>query len=72
MRVARPRVPGFRTSAPVDVLVGSNRFAHADLEVLAGDMVGFSIDGQVYWQVNTEDFEIAFDIDRGGTFERIS
>jgi CubicO group peptidase (beta-lactamase class C family) len=68
LTVSRNGIPGFRSSALVDVEVGRNRFAHADLEVLVGDIAGLLVDGQGYSQVNTEDFEIAFDIDREGTF----
>lgn len=69
LTVSRDQVPGFRTSPPADVYVGWNWFADAGLDVLAGDMVGFSIDG-VYSQVATEEFEVSFDIDRQGTFVR--
>jgi CubicO group peptidase (beta-lactamase class C family) len=72
LTVNRDGVAGFRTSPPVDVHAGLNWFADAGLEVLAGDMVGFSIDGQVYWQVATDDFDVSFSIDRQGTFVRVS
>jgi CubicO group peptidase (beta-lactamase class C family) len=71
LTVSRDGVAGSRTSPPVDVHAGLNWSADAGLEVLAGDMVGFSIDDQVYSQVATDDFDVSFSIDRQGTFARV-
>ncbi|WP_147444413.1 MULTISPECIES: serine hydrolase [Corallococcus] len=71
LTLARRGVDGFRQSPLMTVAVGDNRFVGADLPVLEGDMLGFSVDDRVYWQHSTDDYVIEADIDREGTFTRV-
>jgi CubicO group peptidase (beta-lactamase class C family) len=66
----RPGVDGILRGESVDVVRGMNFFANANFDVLEGDRIGFVEEAHTYWQVSTDDFTIAFDIDREGTFLR--
>ena len=66
--------PTISLSPEVSVVIGTNRFADADIEVRAGDRIGFRSDAEpnTYQQrlggvVTSLDFEI----DRDGIFERV-
>jgi CubicO group peptidase (beta-lactamase class C family) len=67
--------PGIHRVEPtVDVAIGTNRFAGHDLQVRAGDKIGFWSDAteKTYWQrpgANVESLD--FEIDREGTFMRV-
>lgn len=71
LTVARKGVDGLRQSPLMTVAVGDNRFVGADLPVLEGDMLGFSVDDREYWQHSTDDYAVEADIDREGTFTRV-
>ncbi len=75
LTIIRKGDPGIHRVEPtVDVVIGTNRFAGHNLEVRAGDKIGFWSDAtqQTYWQrpdANVESLD--FEIDREGTFVRV-
>jgi hypothetical protein len=58
----------------VNVVVGTNRFADADIEVRAGDRIGFRSDTEPHTYHQQPGANVAaldFEIDREGTFARV-
>ncbi|MBZ4377487.1 hypothetical protein [Corallococcus sp. AS-1-6] len=72
LTVCRTGVDGFRTSPLMKAAPGDNRYAGAGLEVLEGDMLGFSIDDKAYWQIPSPGYSMQAEIDREGTFTRVT
>ena len=61
-------------SSAVNVVIGTNRFADANIEVRAGDRIGFRSDTEpnTYWQqLGANVTSLDFEIDREGTFARV-
>jgi CubicO group peptidase (beta-lactamase class C family) len=75
LTIIRKGDPGIHRVEPtVDVVIGTNRFAGHNLEVRAGDKIGFWSDAtqKTYWQKPDANVEsLDFEIDREGTFVRI-
>jgi CubicO group peptidase (beta-lactamase class C family) len=73
LTVIRKGDPKIHVQPTVEVFRGTNRFADANIEVRAGDKIGFWSDAEpkTYWQQPGANIEtLEFEIDREGTFVR--
>jgi hypothetical protein len=62
------------TYPAASVVIGTNRFADANIEVRTGDRIGFRSDAEpnTYWQQpGANVMSLDFEIDREGTFARV-
>jgi len=66
--------PTISTFPAVNVVIGTNRFANANIEIRAGDRIGFlsSTEPNTYHQQpNANVTSLDFEIDSEGTFVRV-